>query len=231
MIHTLGNPFVPRSSIIRFPNGIFEIRLHVHGVASEVQLVAHDNYVLVTGRLAPRARIDALGRVSTLLWSDYPCGYFGRDIPLNLNSATEVLVLERRQEAEDLIIRYTLRPKAVAYNCAPFARVDQFSGRGHVQSVYNDAFAPTQITPCGKGAACACGPQQYGQAPYVLGTSGLTGTYAPPVVPFPVVQPAVVGGANAGFQAGFSANASGNAEISANVNEGITLKEGVATQV
>ncbi|GJJ07991.1 hypothetical protein Clacol_002198 [Clathrus columnatus] len=220
MIHTLGNPFVPR-----FPNGIFEIRLHVHGVASEVQLVAHENYVLVTGRLVPRARVDAFGRVSTLLWTDYPCGYFGRDIPLNLNSATDIVILERRQEAEDLVIRYTLRARAVAYTCAPFARVDQLSGRPYLQPFQNDPFFSAQYGPCGKGAACTCGPQQYGglgQVPYVLGTSGVTRAYTPPVIP--VVQP------NVSFQAGVSANVGAEAGC-ATVAEGVTLKEGIATQI
>lgn len=84
---------------MRYPNGTFELRLHVHGVPSDVQLVAHDNYVLVTGRIVPRARIDAQGRVSTLLWSDYPCGYFGRDIPLNLNPSTEVNLAPTTQKS------------------------------------------------------------------------------------------------------------------------------------
>ncbi|KIJ37608.1 hypothetical protein M422DRAFT_259968 [Sphaerobolus stellatus SS14] len=85
---TLSNPFVPRASIIRYPNGIFEMRLHLHGVSSTVEVVPHENYVLVTGRLVPRARIDRFGYASSLVWSDQACGYFSRDIPVRLSPGT-----------------------------------------------------------------------------------------------------------------------------------------------
>lgn len=144
--------------------------------------------------------------------------------------------MEKRQEAEDLVIRYTLRPKALAYNCAPFARIDQFSARPYAQSLYNDAFAATaNYSACGKGAACTCGPQQ---VPYALSSGAPVAGYAPaagyasagiPVsnVTFPQ---AAVATEVAGLHAGFSAHV-GNAEVGANVAEGITLKEGVATVI
>jgi len=87
--HATNN--IPHSaSIIRFPNGIFELRMHLHGVASATEVVPHDNYVLVRGRLAPRARTDYSGNVSALVWSDQPCGVFSRDIPIRLNPGTLV---------------------------------------------------------------------------------------------------------------------------------------------
>lgn len=79
-----------RASVVRFSNGVFEIRLHMQGVASDVQLVPHENYVLVTGRVSPRAHIDANGTTSKVLWADYPCGYFGRDVQLKIGPNTTV---------------------------------------------------------------------------------------------------------------------------------------------
>ena len=108
MEFAITNPFVPRyvvccqnicrdasnhlhsASIIRFPNGVFEMRIHTHGICSAVEVVPHDNYVLVTGRMIPRARRDFFGHPSALVWSDNSCGYFSRDIPIRLSPGTRV---------------------------------------------------------------------------------------------------------------------------------------------
>jgi len=127
---TLSNPFVPRASIIRYPNGIFEMRLHLHGVSSTVEVVPHENYVLVTGRLVPRARIDRFGYASSLVWSDQACGYFSRDIPVRLSPGTRIVILERRQDCDDLVIRYTLRNAYVPLSgCGQGAQFDAYSAQ------------------------------------------------------------------------------------------------------
>jgi len=190
MEHNLLNPFVPRASIIRFPNGIFEMRFHLHGVASALEVVPHDSFVLVRGRLAPRARRDLLGNVSAVVWSDQPCGIFSRDIPLRLNPGTQIQILEHRQDCDDYVVRYTLRNAAlpirtcgaqfdaysqIPYNHGPYGAASSYGAAGYGRA-----------TPCGKGAACACGP------------TGLAGTSVfPPGVGFgPGVGPAFSVGIN-----------------------------------
>ena len=91
IIHYISLTFFEhRATVIRFPNSTFEARIHLPGAAAHIDVVPHGNFLLVTGSLTPRVRADSEGRVSTLLFSDQPCGVFGRDIPVNLAAGTEV---------------------------------------------------------------------------------------------------------------------------------------------
>jgi hypothetical protein len=80
----------PRATVTRYVNATFEARIHLPGAAAHVDVVPHDNFVVVTGSLAPRVRTDAEGKASTLVFTDQPCGVFGRDIPVSLTPGTEV---------------------------------------------------------------------------------------------------------------------------------------------
>ncbi|KAF8515759.1 hypothetical protein BU17DRAFT_93154 [Hysterangium stoloniferum] len=168
MEHNFCNPFVPRASVVRYPNAIFEIRLHLNGIALCVEVVQHDNYVLVTGRLVPRAKKDCQGLISNLIWSDQACGNFGRDIPLRLNPGTQILILERYQDCGDFVIRYTIRNSPVSVpTCAQYAQLDAYSARQcrpHNQDICggNGGLAGAWATPCGKGAGCTCPPGAVG---------------------------------------------------------------------
>ncbi|KAF8515756.1 hypothetical protein BU17DRAFT_67685 [Hysterangium stoloniferum] len=148
MEFNLSNPFVPRASIIRYPNGVFEIRLHLHGIASSVEIVQHDNYVLATGRLIPRARKDCQGLISNL-----------------------IVILQRHQDCDDYVIRYTLRNRIVSVpTCAQYAQLDAYSTRPfapYQQDIYGGSggLAGCGAGPCAKGADCTCLP----------GTVGLNG--------------------------------------------------------
>ena len=82
--------FEHRATVIRFPNSTFEARIHLPGTAAHIDVVPHGNFLLVTGSLTPRVHIDSEGRANTLLFTDQPCGVFGRDIPVNLAAGTEV---------------------------------------------------------------------------------------------------------------------------------------------
>ncbi|KAF8522861.1 hypothetical protein JB92DRAFT_2886515 [Gautieria morchelliformis] len=122
MEFTTANPFVPKATVIRYANATFEARIHLPGAAAHIDVVPHDNFVLVTGSLAPRVRADAEGKASTLVFTDQPCGVFGRDIPVSLTPGTELIVLSAHQDCDDYVVRYTIRnsltPRA---NCADFA--------------------------------------------------------------------------------------------------------------
>ncbi|KAF8522805.1 hypothetical protein JB92DRAFT_2827467 [Gautieria morchelliformis] len=129
MEYTTTNPFVPKATLTRYVNSIFELRLHLPGIVSHVDIVPHDNYILVTGRISPRVRKDCENRLSTVEWSDQQCGHFGRDVPVNLAPGTQasagslqlfhtthanplpkqLVVLECRQECDDYIVRFAIR--------------------------------------------------------------------------------------------------------------------------
>ncbi|GJJ13147.1 hypothetical protein Clacol_007398 [Clathrus columnatus] len=253
-VHTLSNPFVPRASVIRFPNGIFEIRVHIQGVASDVQLVPHDGYVLITGRVAPRARIDANGTTSKILWTDYPCGYFGRDIQLRVGPNTEIVVLERRQECDDLLIRYTLRPRLGVSCGVVYPQLDAYSAGG--KAYISNAYAHQPFATYNSGLSydpCATGAAAYVSQPYGYGRSATyvnqpvygplnSGVYT---VPTPV--PAAVG---VGVGVGANGFAEGNAHlgghvglhagpinvdvgggVSGHVDAGVSLKEGALVSI
>ena len=82
-----------RASVVRYPNGTFEARIHLPGAATHIDVVPHENFILVTGSLATRARVDSDDKPSNLAFTDQPCGVFGRDIPVNLTAGTEVVSL------------------------------------------------------------------------------------------------------------------------------------------
>ena len=86
----MSNSTSSRASVVRYANSIFEARIHLPGAAAHIDVVPHENFILVTGSLAPRVQIDAEGKASTLVFTDQPCGVFGRDIPVNLTAGTEV---------------------------------------------------------------------------------------------------------------------------------------------
>lgn len=233
-VHTLSNPFVPRASVVRFSNGVFEIRLHMQGVASDVQLVPHENYILVTGRVAPRAHIDANGTTSKVLWADYPCGYFGRDVQLKISPNTTIVVLERRQESDGLVIRYTLRPKAGMPYGVVYPQIDAFSVSGVHQSTANAAFASAafanQRWTSHDGVSTLLNQPVYGPVSSSIPYAG----------PFVTNVPGAGVAGNVGFAVGAESNAqfAGNvgvhggpvnidAGLSAHVDAGVTLKEGV----
>ncbi|KIJ53635.1 hypothetical protein M422DRAFT_42738 [Sphaerobolus stellatus SS14] len=159
MEHDQCNPFVPRATIIRFPNGIFELRLHLHGIVSAVEVVPHDNYVLIRGYLVPRARRDCQGLVSSITWSDTPCGVFSRDIPLRLSPNTLLQILERRQDCDDYVIRYTLRNGvSPVRTCAHLAQLDAFSTKPCKCGIARDPCGSAIYTGSATGGkACGCG--------------------------------------------------------------------------
>ncbi|KAF8583167.1 hypothetical protein K439DRAFT_1634668 [Ramaria rubella] len=119
MEHTLCNPFIPRASVYRFPNGIFEIHIHLPGFVSDVEVTPHENYVILQGNFIPRGlRRDVNGR--GLVWTDQAFGRFGRDIPIGLNPGTEYVLLEHRHDCDDYVIRYTVRNRFANRGvCAP----------------------------------------------------------------------------------------------------------------
>jgi len=150
---TSVNPFVPRATVIRFPNSTFEARIHLPGAAAHIDVVPHGNFILVTGSLTPRVRPDSEGRVSTLLFSDQPCGVFGRDIPVNLAAGTEIVVLSTYQDCDDYVIRYTVRNSiSPRPNCADIANANAAAASGPCPC------PPGQKGSCGRGIPTAPGP-------------------------------------------------------------------------
>jgi hypothetical protein len=113
MEHTALDPFVPtyvlhtamsvaefghetcvlstRISLYRTAAAIFELHVHFSSTVSpsDVQIVPHGNYFTISGVLAPRVRWNSAG-VGILMWTDQPCGKFGRDVGINLSPGTEV---------------------------------------------------------------------------------------------------------------------------------------------
>ncbi|KAF8522802.1 hypothetical protein JB92DRAFT_3094147 [Gautieria morchelliformis] len=190
MEFTTANPFVPKATVIRYPNATFEARIHLPGAAANIDVVPHDNFVLVTGSLAPRVRTDAEGKVSTLVFTDQPCGVFGRDIPVSLTQGTELIVLSAHQDCDDYVVRYTIRnsitPRA---NCADVANAAAGVSRAYgckgspkgscgTATATGAAFNPGFVRP----GACAVPPAMLGRGPEYYGYGGYTGygAYARP---------------------------------------------------
>ena len=57
-----------------------------------MQIVPHHDYFMISGVLAPRVRMNSAG-VGILMWTDQPCGKFGRDVGINLAPGTEVCTI------------------------------------------------------------------------------------------------------------------------------------------
>ncbi|KAF8522803.1 hypothetical protein JB92DRAFT_1665743 [Gautieria morchelliformis] len=134
MEHSAPNPFVPRISIFRLADAIFELRIHLylphtihapHAVHSaltvaDVELTASGEHLVVSGTLTPcvrgiyHARADNIKSEpsqgqGSLLWTDQPCGRFGRNIPVSLSPGAEYVVLGHYVECGDYVVRYTVR--------------------------------------------------------------------------------------------------------------------------
>jgi len=142
-----------------------------------IDVVPHENLILVTGSITPRVHTDSEGRVNTLLFSDQPCGVFGRDIPVNLAAGTEIVVLSTYQDCDDYVIRYTIRntirPRP---NCADVANASAAAtsgpcpcppglkgscGRGH----------PTGPGPVGSLGPCAVPPALLHRGPGIIASA------------------------------------------------------------
>ncbi|KAF8522800.1 hypothetical protein JB92DRAFT_3267661 [Gautieria morchelliformis] len=96
---------------------------------ADVELTPNGEYLLVTGTIRPSAALRTGAEPypyacantgladfhqpahGTLVWTDQPCGRFGRDVRLALSPGTEYVVLDRRVEYGDYVVRYTLRNK------------------------------------------------------------------------------------------------------------------------
>ncbi|KAF8522806.1 hypothetical protein JB92DRAFT_1666249 [Gautieria morchelliformis] len=111
MEHTALNPFVPKISLYRTAAAIFELHIHLSSTvyASDVQITPHGNYFTISGALTPRVPMDSAGRLGRLMWTDQPCGRFGRDVNINLSPGTEYVVLQQLEEGHGYVIRYTIR--------------------------------------------------------------------------------------------------------------------------
>ena len=115
----LALDFSDRSiSLFRLPNATFELRIHLHLPCSpfssvesplakaDVELTSHGEHLIVSGISRPhvgagvgRAYGDSYFKLhpnayGTLVWTDQPCGHFGRDVRLGLSPGTEVRSLE-----------------------------------------------------------------------------------------------------------------------------------------
>ena len=101
---------VPRISLYRLPNATFELRVHLHLshaahaarlTADSIELTPHGDQLLVSGSVIPHVESYCHGypynRESipqgTLVWTDQPCGQFGRSVDLGLAPGTEVCTL------------------------------------------------------------------------------------------------------------------------------------------
>ncbi|KAF8522798.1 hypothetical protein JB92DRAFT_3094144 [Gautieria morchelliformis] len=175
----------PRATIIRYPNAVFEARIRLPGAAAHIDVVPHGNFVLVTGSLAPRVRTDAEGKPSNLVFTDQPCGVFGRDIPVNLTAGTELIVLSAHQDCDDYVFRYTIRnsitPRA---NCADIANAAaSVSGASGCKcppgmkgscggaTTTGAAFTPGFVRP----GSCAVPPALLSRGPGYFGYDGYAG--------------------------------------------------------
>ncbi|GJJ07992.1 hypothetical protein Clacol_002199 [Clathrus columnatus] len=134
---SLENPFVPeyaalikstktftltrgsndyRVSMFLHAGAIFELRIHLCGLVSDVDIVPYADRLLVSGNAQPRIQLyqtDYHTNYSrgggSLVWSDQPYGRFGRDVPAQIKPGTECVILEKGQEGDDYVIRYTIR--------------------------------------------------------------------------------------------------------------------------
>ncbi|KAF8522862.1 hypothetical protein JB92DRAFT_2886520 [Gautieria morchelliformis] len=98
---------------------------------ADVELTPNGEYLVVTGIVRPSAAMGtgagaepypyACAKTGLaefhqaahgpLVWTDQPCGRFGRDVRLGLSPGTEYVVLDRRVEYGDYVVRYSLRNK------------------------------------------------------------------------------------------------------------------------
>ena len=195
-----------RASVVRYPNGTFEARIHLPGTAAHIDVVPHDNFILVTGSLATRARIDSDGKPSILVFTDQPCGVFGRDIPVNLTAGTEVrdklsligcltslltqlqlIVLSAHQDCDDYVVRYTIRnsvmPRA---NCADSTNATAGMAKPmspvDIQGHCGGINAGIAVGPGGyvrpQAGSCSVPPAILGRGPGVYGDVGYGHGYA-----------------------------------------------------
>ena len=83
-----------RVSLYRTAAAIYELLIHFSGTVSpyDVQIVPHHDYFTISGVLAPRVRRNSAG-VGILVWTDQPCGKFGRDVGINLAPGAEVCIV------------------------------------------------------------------------------------------------------------------------------------------
>jgi hypothetical protein len=103
-----------RISLYRLQNAVFELRIHLHLshvshtaylATANIELTHHGDCLLVSGNLPPYVRGDYYGHghehvswdkvvsQGTIVWTDQPCGRFGRSVPIGLRPGTEVCSL------------------------------------------------------------------------------------------------------------------------------------------
>ena len=103
-----------RISLYRLQNAVFELRIHLHLshvshtaylATANIELTHHGDCLLVSGNLPPYVRGDHYGHghehvywdkvvsQGTIVWTDQPCGRFGRSVPIGLRPGTEVCSL------------------------------------------------------------------------------------------------------------------------------------------
>ncbi|KIM71965.1 hypothetical protein PILCRDRAFT_747139, partial [Piloderma croceum F 1598] len=123
----MEHQFVPQISLYRLQNAVFELRVHLYLphnaylAVADVELTRHGDCLLVSGNVSPYAGGDCFHwSQGTVVWTDQLCGRFGRTIPMGLSPGTEYVILDRRVECGDYVIRYTLRntPRFVGNPCA-----------------------------------------------------------------------------------------------------------------
>lgn len=141
--------------------------------------------------------------------------------------------MERRQESDGLVIRYTLRPKAGNAYGVVYPQIDAFSASGVHQSSANAAYASAvfanQRWTSHDGVTTLLNQPVYGAVSSSIPYAG----------PFVTTVP---GAGNVGFAVGAEGNAQFgghvgvhagpvnidvNGGLSAHVDTGVTLKEGV----
>ena len=101
---------VPRISLYRLPNATFELRVHLHLshsahaarlTAENIELTPHGDQLLISGSVMSHVEGYCHGYPynrgsipqGTLVWTDQPCGRFGRTVDLGLAPGTEVCAL------------------------------------------------------------------------------------------------------------------------------------------